>query len=104
MKRLALAVTLLAFSASTAAAQFPELVRPGARVRVWLPDEQNQRNNPWHRQLLRATVSTAANDTLRLAVEGTTATLAVSRASIHRLDVSRGTSRPASAFERAFEG
>jgi hypothetical protein len=104
MRYLAFAATLLSFNAATAAAQFPEQVRPGTRVRIWLPDEQNQRNAPWHRQLLRATVSATGDDTLRLDVEGATGSLTMPRSTIRRLDVSRGTSRPASAFERALEG
>jgi hypothetical protein len=41
------------------------------------------------------------NDTLRLTVPGTQGTLFVPRSSLRRLDVSLGTSRAASAFERA---
>jgi hypothetical protein len=104
MKHLAFAATLLALGAAAASAQFPEQVKAGTRVRVWLPDEQQQRDTPWHRQLLRARVGSAGNDTLQLEVQGTVGSLAVSRAQIRRLDVSRGTSRAASAFERAFGG
>lgn len=101
MRHLMIAVALLAVS-TAAAAQFPERVQPGVRVRVWLPEPQQQENQPWRRQLLRATVSDVGNDTLRLVVPGTAGNLSVARANIRRLDVSRGTSRVASAFERAF--
>jgi len=104
MKHVTFAAALLTFGAATASAQFPEQIRTGTRVRVWLPDEQQQRNTPWHRQLLRATVGGVANDTLLLEVEGANGRLGLTRPAIRRLDVSRGTSRPASAFERAFEG
>lgn len=97
-----IAITLLAVGPATATAQFPERVQPGARVRVWLPEAQQQENTPWRRQLLRATVRDVGGDTLRLVVPGTEGSLAVARANIRRLDVSRGTSRVASAFERAF--
>lgn len=100
MRHLVTATTLLLLS-SAAGAQFPERVQPGVRVRVWLPEAQQQEKAPWRRQLLRGTVSGGGGDTLRLTVPGTAGTLAVSRADIRRLDVSRGTSRAASAFERA---
>src|SRR3954470_2822047 len=92
---------VLALSPALASAQFPARVQPGVRVRVWLPEGQQQQNGPWHRQLLRATVSDVTTDTLRLIVPGTLGVLSVPRAGMRRLDVSLGTSRPASAFERA---
>jgi hypothetical protein len=101
MKHLVTAALILAASAATAGAQFPERVQPGVRVRVWLPETQQQENSPWRRQLLRATVNDVGSDTLRLVVPGAAGSLAVARADIRRLDVSRGTSRLASAFERA---
>jgi hypothetical protein len=101
MKHLAFASLVLAGIAVTAEAQFPERVRPGVRVRVWLPESQQQENGPWRRQLLRATVNEVRSDSLRLVVPGTVGGLSVARADIRRLDVSRGTSRWASAIERA---
>ena len=97
-----LAVTLAAAAApAVAQGTFPPRVQPGARVRVWLNDMQPQENTPWKRQLLRATVMEVASDTLRLSVPGTSGSLAVARADMRRLEVSRGTSRAASALERA---
>jgi hypothetical protein len=104
MNRISLAAAIFVLSAVNAQAQFAERVTAGTRVRIWLPDEQRQRDTPWHRQLLRATVDGIANDTVQLRVEGTSGTLAVRRSDIRRLDVSHGTSRPLSALERAFEG
>jgi len=101
MRHLVIAPTMLASSSATVAAQFPERLQPGVRVRVWLPEAHQQENGPWRRQLLRATVSDVGNDTLRLVVPGTAGSLTVARANIRRLDVSRGTSRVASTFERA---
>ena len=101
MKISAFVVALASVAFSAAGAQFPERVRSGVRVRVWLPEAQQQDNTPWRRQLLRATVSDVDADTLRLVVPGATGSLAVARADIRRLDVSKGTSRVASAFERA---
>ncbi len=101
MRQLLVAAAMLVAGTLPAAAQFPESVQPSARVRVWLPEAQQQENGPWRRQQLRATVAGVGNDTLRLTVPGTAGTLAVARADISRLDVSRGTSRVASAFERA---
>ena len=53
MRHLVIAATMLVCGAATAAAQFPPAVRPGARVRVWLPEADQQQNGPWRRQLLR---------------------------------------------------
>lgn len=91
----------LVFAPALAIGQFPARVQPGVRVRVWLPEGQQQEKGPWRRQLLRGTVSELRNDTLRLSVPGTQGSLAVSRADLRRLDVSLGTSRAASALERA---
>jgi hypothetical protein len=102
MRYLVLAATTLAFCSATAAAQFPHGVEPGVRVRVWLPESYQQENGPWRRQLLRATVSAVGNDTLRLEVPGAEGTLTLARATIRRIDISRGTSRVATALERAF--
>ena len=100
-------ITTLAFlvlATDIAGAQFPDRIRTGVRVRLWLPDYQ-QENTPWRRQLLRATVSGIANDTLQLTVRGAQGILAVPRSAIRRIDVSLGPpSRPASAFERAAQG
>jgi hypothetical protein len=101
MKIFSLIPILMLTGATAAAAQFPERVQPGVRVRVWIPEAQQQENTPWRRQLLRASVGELAGDTLRLVVPGTSGSLTVARADIRRLDVSRGTSRAASAFERA---
>jgi len=84
-------------------AQFPAEVRSGARVRVWIPETDRQQEGPYRRQLLRGTVE-SVDGTLRLRVPGTAGSLAIPRASVRRLDVSRGVSRPASAVERAVGG
>jgi hypothetical protein len=101
MRHLVIAATMLTASSATAGAQFDERVQPGVRVRAWLPEPHHQDSGPWRRQLLRATVSDVSADTLRLIVPGTDGSVAVARANIRRLDVSRGSSRVASAFERA---
>jgi hypothetical protein len=99
---LTIALTVLPFIPSLALAQFPDRVQSGARVRVWVPDAYPQDQGPWRRQQLRGTVAELSGDTLRLSVPGTDGTLAVPRASIRRLDVSKGKpSRAATAFERA---
>ena len=105
MAVLAFAPLLLACIPGLANAQFPDPVQSGTRIRVWVPEPYSQDRGPWRRQLLRGTVASLTPDTLRLSVPGTDGTLAVARASIRRLDVSRGRpSRPASAIERAFAG
>jgi hypothetical protein len=85
-------------------AQFPADVRVGARVRLWLPEPHRQAEGPARRQLLRGTVEGIAADTLQLAVPGAVGAIAVPRASVRRLEVSRGVSRPATAAERAVGG
>jgi hypothetical protein len=100
MRRLVATAALLALAPALAAAQFAARVQSGVRVRVWLSESQQQEKGPWHRQLLRATVSGVGTDSLRLDVPGTEGSLSVSRAAIRRLDVSLGTSRVASALER----
>ena len=87
-----------------AAAQLPEEVRPGMRVRVWLPEARRQQQAPERRQLLRGTVESTDGSILRLNVSGTTGSLAIPRASIIRMDVSRGVNPIASAFESAAGG
>lgn len=84
-------------------AQFPESVRSGTRVRVWIPEAHLQEQGPWRRQQLRGTVASVTTDTLHVRVPGTGGTLLIARQSLRRLDISRGRpSRAASAFERAF--
>lgn len=88
-----------------ARAQFPAEVRSGARVRVWLPEPYRQEDGPPRRQLLRGTVEGVTADTLRLSIPGTASALSIPRASVRRLQLSRGEpSRPASAIERAIGG
>lgn len=101
-----LAVALLGATVApaTLCAQFPDAVRAGARVRVWIPEPLRQSEGPPRRQLLRGNVESVGTDTLHLAVPGTVGTVAVPRVSIRRMQVSRGASRPGSAIERAVGG
>src|ERR1041385_3941518 len=102
MRHLMIGILLVAARSATTGAQLDQRVQPGVRVRAWLPEPRQQDSGPWRRQLLRATVSEVSTDTIRLVVPGTSGSVAVARTTLRRLDVSRGTSRPASAFERAF--
>jgi hypothetical protein len=56
------------------------------------------------RQLLRGSVDAIAGDTLRISIPGASGTVSIPRSSVRRLEVSRGVSRPMSAFERAGGG
>lgn len=103
MTRLLMVIGLLLAAPRLAIAQFPTEVRPGTRVRVWIPEPSRQEEGPYRRQLLRGTVE-SVDGTLRLRVPGTTGSLAIPRAAVRRLDVSRGVSRGASAVERAVGG
>jgi hypothetical protein len=86
-------------------AQFPAEVRPGARVRVWLPEPYLQEDGPARRQLLRGTVETVTPDTLRLSIPGSVGSVAIPRAAVRRLQLSQGEpSRPGTAIERAIGG
>ena len=97
---LALSAAMMTLAFTTGGAQL-DRVPQGARIRLWLPEPQQQQNAPWRRQLLRGTAESVSGDLLQLRVPGAEGTLSIRRADIHRLDVSRGTSRVASAFERA---
>jgi len=89
---------------ATLAAQFPSSLESGTRVRLWLPEAHRQAEGPVRRQLLRGTITALSADTLELSIPGTVGSIAVPRASIRRLEVSRGSSRAASAVERAVGG
>ena len=104
MRQLILAFSLLV-SPWIAAAQFPSSVQPGTRVRVWIPEPRRQTEGPFKRQLVRGTVESVDHGTLRLTVPNTSGSLAISRSSIKRLDVSRGAPNPfTSAIERGIGG
>ena len=102
--RLLIIVGLVLAAPRLVDAQFPNDVQPGTRVRVWVPETARQEQAPDRRQLLRGTVESVDGTTLRLRVPGTSGLLAIPRASVRRLDVSRGVSRGASMFERAAGG
>ena len=99
MRRLVIASIL--FASSVAGAQFPDDVRAGTRVRVWIPEAARQAEGPNKRQLLRGEVDGVSAETLRLRIPGGSGAIAIPRTAIRRLDVSRGVSRGASMFERA---
>ena len=101
--RILIAISFLLAAPCLAIAQFPAEVQPGTRVRVWIPETTRQEEGPYRRQLLRGTVE-SVDGTLRLRVPGTAGSLAIPRAAVRRLDVSRGVSRGASAVERAIGG
>lgn len=86
------------------AQSFPEDVRPGARVRVWLPEPVRQEQAPERRQLLRGNVESVDRGLMRLSVPGSMGSLTIPRSAVRRLDVSRGVSRTASVAERAVGG
>ncbi|MFN2637580.1 MAG: hypothetical protein ABR585_11170 [Gemmatimonadaceae bacterium] len=96
--------SLLFVTSRVAHAQFPADVGPGARVRVWIPEPIRQEQAPDRRQLLRGTVESVDAATIRLRLPGTASALVIPRASVRRLDVSRGVSRGASMIERAVGG
>jgi hypothetical protein len=91
-------LAVLGFAESTA--QWPAKVAPGARVRVRLPEVEYQETIP-RGHLLRGRVSALAADTLYLAITDSVGPLAVPRALIQRLDLSRGVpSRGVSALRQ----
>jgi len=85
-------------------AQFPTEVRPGTRVEVWLPETTRQENGPERRLILRGNVESVQGSVLRLAVPSTMGSLAIPRAAVRRMYVSKGVSRGASMVERAIGG
>ena len=94
----------LTSAAAPLRAQFPAEVQTGTRVRLWIAEPYRQAEGPVRRQLLRGTIERFTADELRLSIHGTAGAIAIPRASVRRLEVSRGVSRPASAFERAVGG
>jgi len=102
--RLLIIISFLIATPRLAFAQFPAEVQPGTRVRVWLPEPTRQEQAPEHRQLLRGTVESVDRGILRLDVPGTAGSLVIPRASLRRLDVSRGVSPGESMIERAAGG
>lgn len=99
--RVLIVIGFLLSAPGLAVAQFPAEVQPQTRVRIWIPETPRQEEGPNRRQLLRGSVESVDAATLRLRVPGTAGSLAIPRASVRRLDVSRGVSRGASMFERA---
>ena len=99
-----LAVPLLFILALPAAAQFPAEVIAGARVRIAVPDSLRQEPLWPRQQIFIGTVAGVGGDTLYLEVPSTAGRLAVPRASVRRLSVSRGVpSRLESALRHGFE-
>lgn len=87
-------------AATTLSAQWPASITPGTRVRVRLPEVQYQADSR-RGHLLRGRVTALAPDTLYLAVTDSLGPLAVPRALIEHLDISRGVpSRATSALRR----
>jgi hypothetical protein len=104
MMRLLIVISLLLVAPRLALAQFPADVQPGTRVRVWIPEQTRQNDGPYHRQQLRGNVESVDGSTLRLRIPGGANALAIPRASVRRLDISRGVNRGASMIERAAGG
>jgi hypothetical protein len=102
--RLLVLIGVLLAAPRVANAQFPAEVRPGTRVRVWIPEMPRQEEGPNRRQLLRGTVESVDGGSLRLRIPGAASSLAIPRASVRRLDLSQGVSRGASMVERAVGG
>jgi len=104
MRSLIVIVIFLLVIPRFAGAQFPAEIQPGTRVRVWIPEATRQEEEPVRRQLIRGTVESVDRGMLRLEVPGTAGSLAIPRAAVRRLDVSRGVSPGASMIERAAGG
>jgi hypothetical protein len=102
--RALIVIGFLLAASHPAIAQFPADVHRGTRVRVWIPEAARQEEGPNRRQLLRGTVESVDEATLRLRIPSSAGTLAIPRASVRRLDVTRGVSRGASMVERAVGG
>ncbi len=68
--RLLVLIGVLLAAARVANAQFPAEVRPGTRVRVWIPEMPRQEEGPYRRQLLRGTVESVDGGSLRLRIPG----------------------------------
>ena len=97
-------VAIACASPRTLHAQFPDEITVGARVRAWLPEPHPQSEGPRRRQLLRGSVESVTADTLLMTIPGAVGTVAISRATLRRLEVSQGPSRGLTAAERAIGG
>lgn len=84
-----LILLLAAFGFSETTAQWPASVEPGARIQVRLPEVQYQESLR-RGHLLRGRVTGLAPDTLYLTITDSVGPLAVPRALIQRLELSRG--------------
>lgn len=102
--RLLIIISFFIATPRLAFAQFPAEIHTGTRVRVWIPEPNRQEHAPERRQLLRGSVESVDGSVLRLRVPSTVGSLAIPRASVRRLDVSRGVSRGVSMVERAVGG
>jgi hypothetical protein len=99
-KPMGIGLMMLMVCAADLAAQWPSEVTPGTRIRIRLPETQYQMDGP-RGHLLRGRVAALSGDTVYLAVTDSVGSLAIPRAMIQRLDVSRGApSRGVSALQR----
>ena len=99
-----LAIPLLLVLAVPAAAQYPDDVVAGVRVRLAVRDSARQEPLLPRQQTIIGTVANVAGDTLYLAVPSTTGTIAVPRESVRQLSISRGVpSRAESALRHGLE-
>ena len=98
-----LATAILAITTSlpsTLPAQWPEELADGARVQARLPETQYQMGSR-RGHLLRGRVTVLTSDTLYLAVTDSVGPLAIPRALVQRLELSRGVpSRALSALRQ----
>jgi hypothetical protein len=86
------------------AAQWPDAVTPGTRVQVRLPESQYQIDGT-RGHLVRGRITALAPDTVYLAVTDSVGPLAIPRALLQRLEISKGVpSRGLSAVKRGVLG
>lgn len=87
-------------AAADLTAQWPADVTPDTRVQARLPETQYQIDGP-RGQLIRGRIAALAPDTLYLAVTDSLGPLAIPRALVQRLQISKGVpSRGVSALQR----
>lgn len=99
-----LALVLSLASSLPAAAQFPEAVTPGTRVRIVVPDTVRQAPLAPRQQVLFGTVVGVERDSIQIVLPYLSGALAVPRSQVRALSVSLGVpSRTESALRKGLE-
>lgn len=105
MRRVIIALLLVAAAPAVAQAQFASAVTEGVRVRVTIPDGFRQRAWEGRQALIHGNVARVTNDSLYLTLPNAAGTVGIDRLQVKKLAVSRGMQSPVeSAIVRGIGG